>query len=123
MNTKQVVAFTKKLESALSTESFILIVFTNVTLAKVGLVVRPLHPFVHLSIVRPSATLLGSTEFRMSYCDHWMSVVCRQQLLQRTHSPKLLAGFWPNLVGLVLIWPSLKIVRMVPSIAYLGHTG
>ena len=28
----------------------------------------------------------------VSYCDHLMYVVCRQQLLQRT-SPKLLAGF------------------------------
>ena len=32
--------------------------------------------------------------------------------LQRT-SPKLLAGFWPNLVEMILIWPSLKIVQMV----------
>ena len=37
---------------------------------------------------------------RVSYCDHWMSVVCRvscvvrrQQLLQTTSPPKLLAGF------------------------------
>ena len=56
---------------------------------------------------------------RVSYCDHWMSVVCRpsyvvrrQQLLQTT-SPKLLAGFWPNLEGMILIWPSFKIVQMV----------
>ena len=28
----------------------------------------------------------------VSYCDRWMSVVRRQQLLQMT-SPKLLAGF------------------------------
>ena len=48
----------------------------------------------------------------VSYCDHLMSVVHRQQLLQRT-SPKLLAGFRPNLVGMILIWPSLKIVQMV----------
>ena len=38
----------------------------------------------------------------------------RQQLLQRTSSPKLLAGFYLNLVGMILIWPSLKIVQMVP---------
>ena len=50
----------------------------------------------------------------VSYCDHWMSFVRRQQLLQRT-SPKLLAGFYQILVGMILIWPSLKIiVQMVP---------
>ena len=32
----------------------------------------------------------------VSYCDCVMSVVRRQQLLQRTSFPKLLAGFWPN---------------------------
>ena len=29
----------------------------------------------------------------VSYCDRWMSVVRRQQLLQTTSTPKLLAGF------------------------------
>ena len=50
----------------------------------------------------------------VSFCDRWMSVVyrvlsivCRQQLLQLT-SPKLQTGFWPNLVGMILIWPSFK---------------
>ena len=38
-----------------------------------------------------------------------LSAMCRQQLLQKT-SPKLLAG----LNGMILIWPSLKIVQMVP---------
>ena len=28
--------------------------------------------------------------------------------------PKLLAGFLTNLAGLFLIWPSLKIIQMVP---------
>ena len=56
----------------------------------------------------------------VSYCDHWMSVVRhllsvvrRQQLLQRTSPPKLQAGFWPNLVGMILVWPFLEIVQMV----------
>ena len=66
----------------------------------------------------------------MSYYDHWMSVVCRassvrhQQLLQRTSSPKLLAGFLPNLAGLILIWPSSIIVQMVLTvILYRCSTG
>ena len=42
-----------------------------------------------------------------------MFVVCRQQLLKRT-SPKLLAGFEPYLAGMILIWPSLITVQMVP---------
>ena len=29
-------------------------------------------------------------------------------------SPKLLAGFFPNLAGIILVWPSLIIVQMVP---------
>ena len=41
------------------------------------------------------------------------SVVCRQQLLQRISS-KLLAGFLPSLVGMIVIWASLIIVQMVP---------
>ena len=49
----------------------------------------------------------------MSYCDCWMSVVRRQQLLQRTSPPKLLVGFKLNLVGMILIWSTLKIVQMV----------
>ena len=56
----------------------------------------------------------------VSYCDYWMSVVRRpsfivrhQQLLQRTSPPKLLAGFLPNLTGMILIWSSLIIVQMV----------
>ena len=44
---------------------------------------------------------------------HRLPYVIRcQQLLQRT-SPKLLAGFWPNLKGMILIWPSLIILQMV----------
>ena len=39
----------------------------------------------------------------VSYCDRLMSVVRRQQLLQATSPPKLLAGFLPNLVGMILI--------------------
>ena len=56
----------------------------------------------------------------VSYCDRWMPVVrCEacfvrhKQLLQRTSPPKLLAGFLPNLAGMILIWPSLIIVQMV----------
>ena len=56
----------------------------------------------------------------VSYCDRWMSVVHRaspfvrrQQLLQRTSPPKLLAGFLPNFAGMILTWPSLEIVQMV----------
>ena len=29
----------------------------------------------------------------VSDCDHWMSAVCRQQLLQKTSPPKLHDGF------------------------------
>ena len=39
--------------------------------------------------------------------------VCHQQSLQRTSSPKLPAGFGPNLAGMILIWPSLITVQMV----------
>ena len=53
-----------------------------------------------------------------SYCDHWMSVMrrvssvmCRQQLLQVTSPPKLLAGFGLMLAGMIIIWPSLIIVQ------------
>ena len=49
----------------------------------------------------------------MSYCDRWMSVARRQQLLQRTSPPKQSAGFLPNLEGMILTWPSLTIVQMV----------
>ena len=36
-------------------------------------------------------------------CDRWKSVVvCGQHLHQRTF-PKLLAGFWPNLAGMIFI--------------------
>ena len=64
----------------------------------------------------------GSHRLKVSYCDCWMSVlchplsgVCRQQLLQRT-SPKLLAGFCPNITGMIREWPSSDsvIVQMVP---------
>ena len=37
----------------------------------------------------------------------------RQQLLQRISPSKLLAGFITNLAGMILIWPSLMIVKMV----------
>ena len=56
----------------------------------------------------------------VSYCERWMAVVrramcyvCRQQLLQRTYPPKLLAVFLLNLAGLILIWPFLIIVQMI----------
>ena len=49
----------------------------------------------------------------VSYCDHWMSVVRRQLLLQWTSPPKRLAGFLPNMVEIILIWPSLKTVQMI----------
>ena len=49
----------------------------------------------------------------VSYCDCLMSVVRQTQLLQRTSPPKLLAGFGTNILGMILIWPSLKIVEMV----------
>ena len=52
--------------------------------------------------------LLWSLDVRRVAC-----CVRRQQLLQTTSPPKLLAGFWPNLVGMILIWPSFKIVQMV----------
>ena len=42
-----------------------------------------------------------------------LCIVCRQQLLQRTSSPKFVAGFLPNLVGIFLVKPSLLIVQMV----------
>ena len=48
------------------------------------------------------------------YCDYWLSVVRRQQLLQRTSPPKLLAGFRFDLVGMIFIWSVLKIIQMVP---------
>ena len=41
----------------------------------------------------------------VSYCDRWMSVVRRQQLLKRTSLPYLLAGFRPNLAGMILNGP------------------
>ena len=48
----------------------------------------------------------------MAGCPSW--VKCRQQLLQRTSPPKLLAEFLPNLAGIILIYPSLIIVQIVP---------
>ena len=36
-----------------------------------------------------------------------------QQLLQMTSPAKLLAGFSPNLVGMILIWPSSKNVQII----------
>ena len=47
----------------------------------------------------------------VSYCDHWMSALRRQQLLQRT-SHKLLAGFLPNLAGMILVRPRALILGM-----------
>ena len=52
--------------------------------------------------------LLWSLDVRRPSC-----VVRRQQLLQTTSPPKPLAGFWPNFVGMILIWSSFKIVQMV----------
>ena len=48
----------------------------------------------------------------MAGCPSW--VKRRQQLLQRTSPPKLLAEFLPNLAGMILIYPSLIIVQIVP---------
>ena len=65
-----------------------------------------------------------SHRLMVSYCD----VACvscdvrRQQLLQRT-SPNPQAGFLPNSAEMILIWPSLIIVQMIWSVAYLGHIG
>ena len=51
----------------------------------------------------------------VSYCDFWSVVVVRrQQLLQRTFPHQLLAGFGPNLAGMILIWSSIIIVQKVP---------
>ena len=52
-----------------------------------------------------------------------LCVVCRQQLLQKTSPPKILAGFCQNLAGMILVWPSLINVKVFQSIAYLGHSG
>ena len=44
-----------------------------------------------------------ASKYLMSYCDRWKSVVvCGQHLHERTF-PKLLAGFWPNLAGMIYI--------------------
>ena len=45
-------------------------------------------------------------------------VSCAYQLLNRTSPPKLVARFLSNLTGVIFIWPSPKIVQMIP---YLGH--
>ena len=44
-------------------------------------------------------------------------VVCSRQLLQKTSAPELLAGFLPNLAGMILIWPSFIIIQMVHCIS------
>ena len=53
--------------------------------------------------------LLWSLDFPCELC-----VVRHQQLLQRTSPLKLLVGILPNLAGMILIWPSLILVQMVP---------
>ena len=61
----------------------------------------------------PEPLAHGELLWSLDVCRATCIIVRRQQLLQRTSPPKLLAGFWPNLVGIILIWPSLKIVQMV----------
>ena len=41
-------------------------------------------------------------------------VMRRQHLFQRASPPKLLAVIYPNLAGMILMWPFLIIVQMVP---------
>ena len=65
-------------------------------------------PSIHLR----ELTLPPSVTFP---CDHWMSILCCQELLQRTSSTKLLAGFSPNLAEIILIWPSLIIIMVMVS--------
>ena len=46
--------------------------------------------------------------------------VCRQQLLQNTSPPALLGGFWPNLTGMIHIWPSsIYLFKWFYSILYM----
>ena len=69
--------------------------------------------------------LLLSADF-LAHLSHWLMVsdVRRQQLLQMTSPPKLMAGFRPNLVGMILIRPALEIVQMVPvHCISRSHTG
>ena len=60
---------------------------------------------------------------QMSVLRRSSSVVRRQQLLQRTSPPKVLARF--DLTGMILLWLSLIIVQMVPvcciSRSHWGH--
>ena len=56
----------------------------------------------------------------VSYCVLWMSVVhcplcvvCRQQLLQRTSPPKLLADCITKLGRNDPLWPSLIVIQMI----------
>ena len=46
-------------------------------------------------VIKSCYNFVGSLSLwlMVSYCDHWMSVVRRQHLLQTTSPPKLLAGF------------------------------
>ena len=47
-------------------------------------------------------------------------VMRHQQLLQRSSPLKLLAEFFTILAGMILIWPSLVIIHMVP-VSYISH--
>ena len=70
--------------------------------------------YITLTLVMDSY-ILSSSEHNMptvKICAHLMSVLCLQQLLQITS--KLLGRIWPNLAGLILLWPSSIIVQMVP---------
>ena len=46
---------------------------------------------------------------KVSFCDHILSVVCKQ-FLQRTSPSKLPVGLWPTFTGMILGWSSFKAV-------------
>ena len=59
-------------------------------------------------------------KLKVSYCDRWMFVVRRQQLLQTISPPKIMTEFYQIwLTGMILKWPSQIIDQMV----YLDHMG
>ena len=56
--------------------------------------------------------------FMMSYCNRWMSVVhhgllCVINNCSKWHLLNYFTEFWPNFVGMILIWPCLKMVQIV----------
>ena len=63
-----------------------------------------------------------SQKLKMSYCDGWISIVRRQQLLKRT-SPKLMAGFLPNLSEMIFMTIFNDCSNGSRFFACLGHTG